>query len=361
MRQASRERIMLKRSWAGPLAGALLSAALPTAVALAQASQVYAPAAYGQQAGYPPAQSYPAPAYQPTAPAYQGQTYPGSSPLPPADAGDYAAPPGQDGQGYRPPPPFNPAWVPQGYGANQALGNPAAYPTPAPAPIANPLPLPAPAAYAQPPRYAGGRFADWSDSDYRYRISAGDELSLRFLLNPDLNTGVLVGPDGRGVFPLISSVRVADMTVEEANSVLSQAYAQILRRPDVQVMITAYGASQVYVGGEVRTPGVYPIRGQLTPAQAVMMAGGLATTARMGRVAIIRQRPDGQMLMKVVDLQAYLAKGQSIGPFTILPGDLIFVPRSSIAEVDRFVDQYITGLLPLGRVLGYRDPTPRTY
>ena len=294
----------------------------------AQAAQVYAPGSYTE--------TQPGPTYQAAPPP------PGGYPA----LGGYPAP--QPRQGYQPPA-YNPAWIPQGFGANQGLQ-----------PQASPQ-VGAPITYGPARSYSAGRYADWSDSDYRYRISAGDELSLRFLLNPDLNTGVQVGPDGRGVFPLISSVKVAEMTVEEANGLLSQAYSQILRRPDVQVMITTYGSSQVYVGGEVRTPGVYPIRGQLTPAQAVMMAGGLATTARLGKVAIIRQRPNGQMLMKEVDLQAYLTKGQGFGPFTILPGDLIFVPRSSIAEVDRFVDQYITGLLPLGRVLGYRDPTPRTY
>lgn len=324
---------MLKRSRTGLsvlaalAAGLAVTASSPTA--LAQASPVYAPQAYAPE-GYPP------PSYAPPAAPYQPQ----------ATRSDYGRP--AEPEGYRPPA-YNPAWVPQGYGANQALPNQAA------------APPPQVAAYSEPPRYSSGRYADWSDSDYRYRISAGDELSLRFLLNPDLNTGVLVGPDGRGVFPLISGVRVADMTVEEANGVLSRAYAQILRRPDVQVLITAYGSSQVYVGGEVRTPGVYPIRGQLTPAQAVMMAGGLATSARLGRVAIIRQRPNGQILVKHIDLKAYLSKGQGIGPFTILPGDLIFVPRSSIAEVDLFVDQYITGLLPLGRVLGYRDNTIATF
>ena len=259
-----------------------------------------------------------------------------------------------EAQGYKPPP-YNPAWVPQAYDAPQGPPRPneALPPTPGQT-------LDKPAEMAAP-NSGGGRFAPWTDSDYHYRINAGDELSLRFLLNSDLNTGVLVGPDGRGVFPLISSLKVADMTVEEANGVLSEAYAQILRRPDLQVMITTYGSSQVYVGGEVRTPGVYPMRGQLTPAQAVMMAGGLASTARLGKIAIIRQRPNGQMLMKEIDLKAYLTKGQDLGSLSILPSDLIFVPRSSIAEADRFVDQYITGLLPLGRVLGYRDPTPRLY
>jgi len=31
----------------------------------------------------------------------------------------------------------------------------------------------------------------------------------------------MVGPDGRGVFPLISGLKVADLTVEEADGVLS--------------------------------------------------------------------------------------------------------------------------------------------
>ena len=323
-----------------------MTAHAPTA--LAQASQVYAP-----DASAPPQ-------YAPTSYA------PPAAPYPQAVQGDYGRPGVQEG--YRPPA-FNPAWVPQGYGTNQAMPT-QVMPTQAMPSQVMPSqvrpnqaygPPQRVAAYSEPPRFSGGRYADWSDSDYRYRLSAGDELALRFLLNPDLNTGVIVGPDGRGVFPLISSVQVADMTVEEANGVLSQAYSQILRRPDVQVLITAYGASQVYDGGEVRTPGVYPIRGQLTPAQAVMMAGGLATSARLGRVAIIRQRPNGQILVKQIDLKAYLSKGQGIGPFTILPGDLIFVPRSSIAEVDLFVDQYISGLLPLGRILGYRDNTIATF
>ena len=208
---------------------------------------------------------------------------------------------------------------------------------------------------APPPSYAPRpvRYADWTEQDYRYRIGPGDQLSLRFLLNPDLNGPATVGPDGRGVFPLVSSVKVADLTAEEANQVLTQAYAQVLRRPQVEVLISAYGAAQIYVGGEVRNPGVIPIKGQLTTAQAVMSAGGMLPTARTGRVVILRQRPDGELLMKDVDLKAYLNRGQAQSNFAILPGDLIFVPRSKIAEVDLFVEQYVTGLLPIPRALGY--------
>lgn len=189
-------------------------------------------------------------------------------------------------------------------------------------------------------------FAPWTSQDYRYRIAPGDELAVRFVVNPDLNTTVVIGPDGRGVFPLISAQDVAGLTAEEANALLSRAYATVLRVPQVETLVSAYGASQIYVGGEVRDPGVKAIKGRLTAAQAVMAAGGFQDTARTGHVVVIRQRPgDPRLLMRAVDVRGLL-NGRGGDDFVVLPGDLVFVPRSAITEVNRFVRQYVTGVLP---------------
>jgi len=83
------------------------------------------------------------------------------------------------------------------------------------------------------------------------------------------------------------------------------------------------------------------------------VAGGFLPTARTGKVVVIRQRPgDRQLLMRVLDEKDLLERGQSYGGFAVLPGDLVFVPRSSIAEVDLFVQQYITGVLPFSTSAG---------
>jgi polysaccharide export outer membrane protein len=202
--------------------------------------------------------------------------------------------------------------------------------------------------------YARPVYGEWTDEDYHYRIGPGDELALRFDVNPDLNTQVTVGPDGRGVFPLISAVKVEGMTVEEANNALTSAYASALRQPAVETLISTYGAAQIYVGGEVREPGVHPIKGELTVGQAVMTAGGFQPTARSGKVVIIRQRPgDRRLLMRVVDVKDILSSGQDGVGFAVLPGDLVFVPRSRIAEVDLFVQQYITSVLPFSTGVSY--------
>lgn len=197
-------------------------------------------------------------------------------------------------------------------------------------------------AYADP----GVAFAEWTSEDYRYRVGAGDELALRFLANPDLNTTVVIGPDGRGVFPLISAQPIAGLTAEDVNIALTNAYASVLRAPHVEALIATYGSSQIYVGGEVRDPGVKMVKGQLTVAQAVMAAGGFQETAKTGKVVLIRQRPgDPRLLMQTIDVRATL-NGKPGGAFAVLPGDLIFVPRSAIAEVNLFIRQYVTGALP---------------
>lgn len=205
------------------------------------------------------------------------------------------------------------------------------------------------AAYARP------AYGTWTDDDYHYRLAPGDELALRFLVNPDLNAPVIIGPDGRGVFPLVGAIKVAGMTVDEAANTVTAAYAGALRQPAVEVLVTNYASAQIYVGGEVHEPGVHPIKGALTVGQAVMVAGGFEPTARAGMVAVIRQRPgDAQVLMRIVDVKSLLANGAGSGAdFAVLPGDLVFVPRSKIAEVDLFVQQYITGAIPFSTSISY--------
>ena len=186
----------------------------------------------------------------------------------------------------------------------------------------------------------------WTPEDFKYRLSPGDEVGVRFLLSPDLNAQVTIGPDGRAVLPLVASVKIAGLTVEQADAVMAQAYASYLRKPYVELMVYTYAGGQVYVAGEVKTPGARPIKGQVSIVQAIQDGGGFLDTAKVDSVVLLRRRPSGQVLMRRVDVKAILA-GRTADDVLLMPGDVVFVPRSSIAEVDRIVKQYITGVIPL--------------
>lgn len=195
-------------------------------------------------------------------------------------------------------------------------------------------------------------FAPWGQDDYVYRLSAGDALRLGFVVEEALNTDVVLGPDGKGVFPTIGPVSVGGLTVRDASQRLTEAYAGVLRNPQVQITVTTYGASQIYVGGEVKTPGVVQIRGEMNTAQAILAAGGFAETAGTGKVIVMRRVAGGRLAAKTVDAAALIGADQR-EDFLLHPGDLIFVPRSRIAEVNLFVRQYLNGILPFNFGFSY--------
>jgi len=186
---------------------------------------------------------------------------------------------------------------------------------------------------------------EWQADDYKYRLGAGDELGLRLLLNPDLNSQVTVGADGRGVFPLVGPVKLSGMTVEEAAATLTKSYAAYLRNPATEMLIYNYAGGSVYIGGEVKLPGGHVIHGNFTVAQAINDAGGFTELAGQNKVVLLRHRKTGEVLMRVINLNK-LYSGKDDVDIRVLPGDVIYVPRSSIGEVDRIVHQYIVNALP---------------
>ena len=83
----------------------------------------------------------------------------------------------------------------------------------------------------------------------------------------------------------------------------------------------------------------------MTVSQVVNDTGGPLPTAGMDKIVLLRHRRDGRVLMRKVNVAA-LYRGKSDEDVRVLPGDVVLVPRSSISEVDRIVQQYITQALP---------------
>jgi len=194
-------------------------------------------------------------------------------------------------------------------------------------------------------------FAPWRDDPYVYHLGAGDTLALKFPLAPELDSAVVLGPDGTATLPLIGSQMLAGYTPGEARSTLLRAYASVLRNPQLDVAVTEYGSAQIFVGGEVKDPGAKAVKGVLSINQAIMTAGGVLETAKTGHIVVLRQvSGEPQPHLLILDLRSLRDDGER----RIHPGDVIFVPRSAIAEVDLFVKQYITSLLPFGFSLNVR-------
>ncbi|MBX7247903.1 MAG: polysaccharide export protein [Caulobacteraceae bacterium] len=179
-------------------------------------------------------------------------------------------------------------------------------------------------------------YATWDDSEPDYLLYPGDEIEVATPTAPELTRTVKVGPDGRIALPLIGQVMAADRSISELDQVLSQAYATQLVRPVVEITLKASGPLKVFVGGEVGTPGVFDMPGDIDALQAVIMAGGMKPSAKSGKVVVIRRGPGGRPMVRTIDL-GKAQEGRGEAPVPLRRFDVIFVPRSSLAEIGRFM------------------------
>lgn len=187
-----------------------------------------------------------------------------------------------------------------------------------------------------------------------YIVGPGDELSVVFPFNAELNYEGPVGPDSTFTLPVAGTVSTAGKTTTQVEQAISQALTdrKVANNPSVSISIRRY-AQVVYVGGEVKLPGAIPLQNKMDPLQAVIAAGGALDTARTSSAVIIRRGPDGKPLLRVVNLNKLIRTGDKNQAIALRPLDSIFIPKTSIAEADLWVDQYINKLLPFQRGFSY--------
>jgi polysaccharide export outer membrane protein len=192
-----------------------------------------------------------------------------------------------------------------------------------------------------------------------YRVQVNDVLEFLFFKNTELNQTQTVGPDGEVALQLIGSVRVAGRTLEDITTEVTTRYAKELVQPQVTVAVKEYSGLKVYVGGEVNQPGMQVYRGGLTALEAVVAAGGFKTTASLKNVILIRKGVNAQPIGSRVDLKRVLNHAEFQYDIALAPADIIFVPRTGVANLNVFIEQFFRNNLPIPVFLGFNTNTSK--
>jgi len=185
---------------------------------------------------------------------------------------------------------------------------------------------------------------DWSRVP-EYRLVPGDELILNFgpLIDPLPGTqprGQLIRPDGRiSVFP-IGDVVAAGRTVSELESELVKLLGAELKRPRVTIEVSGVAGNEVHVLGRVEQPGSFKAAPYMTVSQAVAKAGGFKDDAARNSVLVFHR--DGARTARVVRLRLgdALKRGRLEADLPLGRFDIVYVPRSSIGNINMFTKQF---------------------
>lgn len=198
-----------------------------------------------------------------------------------------------------------------------------------------------------PSPMTGPKFEAFSPNRSAYRLSPGDQLEITMHAVPDMTRSVTVGPDGRISMPLVPPIQVGNLTLLEARQVIMQQMSQALVDARLDVSVATYAPQRVFIGGEVGQPGVIEMPGQIDPLQAIIMAGGFTDRSEMKQVILLRRTPAGDVQTFSFDVKQGIYNPQlaQFGP--VQKFDVIYVPKSRIAQHNLFMQQYIRNALPI--------------
>lgn len=191
--------------------------------------------------------------------------------------------------------------------AKQGTGNPAG----APSPKGSQTP--------DTPKRDGGSPALPSD----YRVGPEDELTISVWHEPEFSQAVVVRPDGMITLPLINEVKVAGLTTEEMQVLLTEKLKPVVNDPQVTVMVKGVKSRKVFLVGNVAKQGVYPLGGKKTVLEVIAEAGGLGPFAKTGSIYILRK--EGEREQRIPFNYKKALSGKGANP-ELMPGDMVVVP-----------------------------------
>jgi polysaccharide export outer membrane protein len=136
--------------------------------------------------------------------------------------------------------------------------------------------------------------------------------------------GFIVDQNGSLTFPYAGTLQVAGLRTDEIQQRLSSALGKYFVKPQVTVRMASYRAHQVYVDGEVHSPGALSVNDvPMTLYEALSRAGGFSETADQSDLVLVR---GGQSHR--VNLTRLLAQGVSPSRLFLNTGDVLRVmPR----------------------------------
>jgi polysaccharide biosynthesis/export protein len=171
----------------------------------------------------------------------------------------------------------------------------------------------------------------------RYRLSEGDILQIDFPLTPEFSRAATIAPDGYITLMGVGDLYVRGLTLPQLRQSLKNAYSGTLHDPIISITLKDFQKPYFVVGGQVGKPGKYDLRGNTSVLEALQIAGGISDTARHSQVLLFRRASGGWLEVKKLDVKRMLRGEDLAEDIELRPGDMLFVPKSTISKIARFI------------------------
>jgi len=158
------------------------------------------------------------------------------------------------------------------------------------------------------------------------RLQPNDMLQVSVYQQPDLTANVTIDDRGMVMLPLLGSVKLGGLTLEQATILVQNLYDKdYLVDPKVTIQVGQMAVLRFTILGQIQRPGSYefPPNEKLNLMEGIAMGGGYTRLAAPSKVTLQRN-VNGEIKVYYLDADA-MARDQQNNPFLLQPGDTITV------------------------------------
>jgi polysaccharide export outer membrane protein len=179
-----------------------------------------------------------------------------------------------------------------------------------------------------------------------YVLGPNDRIMVRCVNADELPpTPIRIDNDGQVTLPFVGRVKLAGLTVSDAEKQLTDQLSKFIRHPQVQLNVVESHSQPVSVFGAVRNPGAYQLEGQKNLTEILSMAGGLRPDA--GRILKLTRRAEsspiplpsaardstGNFTVAEVNVEELVRGSNPSSNVEVRPYDVISVPPAELVYV----------------------------
>lgn len=170
-----------------------------------------------------------------------------------------------------------------------------------------------------------------------YLLDRGDRIQLDVFNSPEYSQAYQVLTDGTLYLPLVGTVVVQGLSIEQAAREIETQYSKYIRSPAVTLSLVEARPMQIVVTGEVHRPGAYRVpddlESSLTVTQALQLAGGITQSADVRAVKVMRSPVNGaDPTTYTINLWELLKEGDLAQDIDLVDGDSISVSQATTLE-----------------------------
>ncbi len=171
----------------------------------------------------------------------------------------------------------------------------------------------------------GATAAETTGAPEGYRLRAGDMLVVSVWKETELQSDVLIRPDGGISFALAGDMEASGRTVAELADALQQRVREYIPDAVVTVSVKTILGNQIFVIGKVNKPGGFVLNGPIDVMQALSLAGGTTSYASTNHIRVLRR--DGDHLSSIPFHYRDIEHGKKLDQdIPLQNGDTVVVP-----------------------------------